>query len=177
MANGFARPYMLQVATAAEAALNPDMLLVRYNGHPGEDISDFQLENRGADLQWYGRIKGSSQPGPGYPVKVRAGGWCAIPNLPENLEILENMKGQKWSVREQTPNGPIERTIKHPPLYERVEDEVQQVSPEALMAAFAGLSAEAKARLLGDLTAPVASDEAPRGRKGRPQEADAPASE
>ncbi len=153
---GFAKPTMLQVATTAEAMYNPDMLLVRYNGHPNEDTSDFQLENRGADYQWYGTVKGRGF-GSGYPVRVRAGRYCAIPNCKENLEILEKMKTFKWTERVKTDSGHINKAIEHPPLYELVQEEIAQVSADAVLAAIMRMSDADKAAILGLVTEPPAA--------------------
>ncbi len=172
MANsGFAKPVLFQVATKGELAKCPDMLLGRYNGHPGEDLSELQLENRASDPQWYWKdTRGTIHSG--WPLRVRTDRYVAIPNCKENLEILEKMKTQKWSVREETDSGHINRTIEHPPLYELVAEEVAQVSPDALLAAFAKMRPEDRAALLGMVTEPeqvVEKQAAPEPEKAKPK--------
>ncbi len=155
-ANGtFAKPVLLQVATTGELQKCPDFLLGRYNGHPGDDLSDLVLDNRGADMQWYYKDH-QGRTHSGWPVKVRANRYVAIPNCKENLEILERMSKQKWSKRVKTESGHIEQTIEHPPLYELVTEEVTQVSTSAILAAFAAMSDADKAKLLGVVTEPSA---------------------
>ncbi len=159
--NGFAKPVLLQVATKGELVKCPDMLLGRYNGHPGEDLSPLVLDNRGADYQFFWKdVNGVVRPG--WPLRVREGRYVAIPNCKENLEILEKMKAHKWSERVKTDSGHIERTVDHPPLYELVTEEVAQVSPDALLQAFAKMTPEMRAQLLGSLTDVPASPTAPK---------------
>ncbi len=157
---GFAKPVLLQVATAGELQKCPDFLLGRYNGHPDEDLSELVLDNRGADLQWFYKDH-QGRTHSGWPVKVRANRYVAIPNCKENLEILEHMSKQKWSKSVRTESGVIEKTIEHPPLYELVQEEVAQVSASAILAAFAAMSDEDKARLFPGMVQQAPSATAP----------------
>lgn len=159
---GFSKPFLLQVATKGEVEkCDSGFLLAKYNGHPGEDISDVALENRGCNYDFYWKDRKTGAVQGGWPLRVRAGGYAAIPDLPENHKILAAMKARKWSVRVETESGHINKTVNHPPLYELVAEEVAQVSPDALVAAIMNMSPEQRQKLLGAITEPVAQVPAP----------------
>lgn len=162
MASAIDKLLVDQIATQGELKKCDDMIPVRYNGRPGENLGF--LNRKGGDYRWWGKERdaktGQWHKFPGYPVFVRPDGRAVVPNLPENVEILEAMKPQPTFTRVPTKDGHEQkRGLDHPPLYERIKGSGMSVSLSDLSEADQEALAERMLKMLDKKTAPVQQPE------------------
>ncbi len=146
-----------QIATQGELTKCDDMIPVKYNGRPGENLSF--LNRKGGDYRWHGKERdkktGQWVKYPGHPVFVRNDGRAVIPNMPENIAILESFEPQKTFERVPAADGHKQvRGPDHPPLYERIKGAGLSVSLADLSEADQEALAERMLRLMDKNTAP-----------------------
>ncbi len=147
-----------QIATQGELKKCDDMIPVKYNGRPGETMAF--LDRKGGDYRWWGKERdgktGQWHKFPGHPVFVRDDGRAVVPNLPENIAILEAMEPQKTFIRVPTSTGHEQvRGPDHPPLYERIKGSGLSVSLADLSEADQEALAERILKMMDKKTAPA----------------------
>lgn len=146
-----------QIATKGELKKCDDMIPVRYNGRPGENMAF--LNRKGGDYRWHGKERdektGKWNEYEGHPVFIRDDGRAVVPNLPENVAILDAFKPQPTFKRIPTANGHEQvRGPDYPPLYERIKGAGLSVSLADLSEADQEALAERVLKMMDKNTAP-----------------------
>lgn len=125
-----------RIATKGELKVCDDMIPCRYNGNQGEDMSDAGIAARGPDYRWNGKKKSAEKDGydtiASWPVYIKHGGECVIPNTPENLKTLASFEERDEYILDYTPSGHTwtKTGKKLPPLYVRLDVPADSNSPE-----------------------------------------------
>ncbi len=121
-----------RIATKGELRICDDMIPCRYNGNDGELMSDAALAARSPDY----RFNGKKRSGEGWetvgawPVYIKSGGECVIPNTPENVAMLGGFKERIKYEIEFTDTGHTQKPVgKLPPLYIRLDVNAESDTP------------------------------------------------
>lgn len=129
------RVLVARIATKKELQDCPDMIACRYHGNQGEQMDDLALAARGPDLVHFNGKRRVVDQGvesyitvPVWPVYIKHGGECVIPNTVENIAYLDKLQARDRYDTSLSASGHLVVTAKGalPPLFVRLDTEGEE---------------------------------------------------